>query len=278
MKLAVAPLHMPFKSHPIRSLAMIIRNFFPVLSCVIFCFIGLSSLLAQEAKVAAHFSGGNGISAPDAFPGTGGQGWQDAWQVGIKNYEEFFTVDVTKENPFPDTPQSLKIQNKGAERKFSLSRLIDAGSLNTARPYVVTFKIRVDAFESAPTDLGFKIIGKKEGNSYGPSTSLWYLTTKNGRWFVVGKEGDEVTWKKTNIDVSLETIYTFTIRVNPEVGTYQVKINASGQEYESPEMLSVSPEATQGGNDIYFAAGAATDDRGGVFAWSLADIQITGSK
>ncbi len=237
-----------------------------------------NSVIAAEVKVAARFMDGNGEAASDAFPGAAGHGWLDAWKVLPKNYQDRFSVEVTKENPFPDSPQSLKIQGKGAQSGLTLSRLIDTSILDTAKPYTITFKIRLDSFDAPESQFGFLILGKQEGSADGPSTSLWYLVAQNGRWYVVGKKEDKASWVRSSIPINAGAIYAFTIKVNPEAASYQVKISDGSQEYESPELTSFSPQAAIGGNTISFSGRFSSSERAGLLTWSMADVQIVGSK
>lgn len=257
---------------------MITHKIFPILSCVISCFVGSNSLMA-EAKILARFTDGDGASAPDAFPGASGQGWQDGWRPIPINYQDKFSVEVSKENPFPDASHYLKVRTKGNQMAFALSRLINPESINTAKPHVITFKVRLDSAEAASGQFGFRIQGKQESvSTYAPSTSIWFLAVQNGRWFVVGKDAGKAVWSGSPFRITPETIYSCEVRVNPETGTYTAKLSDGNQEHNFPEMKSFFPEAAMGGNEISFAGGFLAKPGLGSYGWSLADVQITGSK
>lgn len=161
---------------------------------------------------------------------------------------------------------------------ITFARSLDRTELDPAKAHTVSFAVRLDALEPPDGEFRFTITAQQEEGIEIP-TSFWYVISQTGFWCTVGKteDGDTKYWKST-MPLILGTTYSFTVIVDPEAKTFQVKIYDGTNEVESPIMLSHVENARDGAGEYYFQAAVHGQPNFVPFAWSFGGVEIRGAK
>lgn len=239
--------------------------------------VTVSGLVAETAPVAQFLADD---SILDEFPGGGGQGWQDGWEMMYpKVYAQQYAVEVSEADPLPGFARRLEIRSimPGKNADTLLGRVLDREALGATQPYTIAFKARMDSVDPAGEAFSFSFIGQREGGGWGLEDSVWALSTQRGFWNVVGgnENGDGLAWKRLPIAVNVGVVYSFLIHVDPVNRTYRVEISDGIDAAESPEMRSALPaNSTNEADKLLFRAASAA----GSFVWSLTGLEVRTSK
>ena len=247
---------------------------------LVFSFVASTvALQAEEVVIKANFSEGDSASAVDGYPGAAGEGWIDSWRITRpRGGETLFILKVLEEDPLPDQTHYLHLEAKEPQPFIFLERSLDRSSLDLSKAHTFRFTVRLDSLDPPDKKFRFNISAHEEGDT-GIASSFWFVTSQEGFWYVLGKNEDESTkWWKSSVPLTLGTAYSFTVTVDPEAKTFQVKIRDGSNEVDSPVMFSHAENASDGAGGYSFGGGGQEQSSIAPFAWSLGAVEISGTK
>ncbi|MBN1590602.1 MAG: hypothetical protein JW888_13895, partial [Pirellulales bacterium] len=204
----------------------------------------------SRPTVVADFSGGNGSSEVDQFPGVPGLGWATDWELGeIEEVDSIASIENT--NPVLGGGDYLRVL---ATRRFGtdhvrrcVCRRLDLNSpVDLKKRHVVFFDVRLDVMDSVddPRDAiticsnskrgreldndlsaGWHIRAKGPRQGQGQASARdWHFSTSNGRGRVRDFGSD--------VAVCQGKTYSFRILVDPEARTWTPSIAVDGGRFK----------------------------------------------
>ena len=233
---------------------------------------GMPKSLPESPKaVVADFSGGEGVSNANQFPGTAGSGWTTGWLVKEFNGLKWST-SIEQANPILGGGKYLQVLFEsesdasngylGAEieRRLSVTDGVDL-----TKPYMVSFNFRVDALDGfvGPGDrlsLCSRCLPKVEGKREGQSSSGWHFSIvaddamhrRSMHWAIVGtNKSGKVTIINSGIPVNVGNVYSFRIFVDPTTAQWTPSIAVNGGEWIEFKTMGMRSKGTAKQNDYW---------------------------
>lgn len=236
----------------------------------------------HATEIDANFDGGNSSSIVDAYPGTAGTGWLGPWTCsggsisfsnsvlnasplgGGGNYlDANLTVTATASGWYPGT----------------IGRKFDTTIVSSTSAYSVAFLVRLDTAMAIQSD-ALNIMGDTASGwvgGSGPTNSFYingYYNFGSPTWRV--QDGDTNGGVDNIIDtgvaLTVGTVYSFVVDVDPVNQSYIVSIYDGVTLYTSPP-LGLRCAAFDGGNSLYVYA--AVRDTTHAMGFSLDSVSIS---
>lgn len=198
----------------------------------------------MPGPIIADFSGGMGNTRPDQFPGAAGAGWAGGWTcpeaTGIHT-----TIAVERRNPVLDGGDYLRVLverapdappvQQGIERPLAMGERVDL-----ARPYVISFTVRVDSLRgfdrTSANRFAMCSVGKFHAGD-GGARSGWRIQfgardikgVKARHWYFVPGDG-KGGWKILTSGVAVREgeCYLFRVLFDPVAGQWTPSIAVEG--------------------------------------------------
>jgi len=218
--------------------------------------------------IVAEFSGGNGQSQVDQFPGVPGDGWATAWGVGDAK-ELTCTASIEKDCPLLGGGDHLDVQveRRPAGTKAAVWTAVDRclavrGPVDLAKPYVVSFNLRIDRLSrfNEPGDR-LSICARNVPQSEfsperGRSSSGWHICmagkggkdtrrATSGNWTFFHRNDEE---KAVGVDSGIlpreGSIYSFRILVDPQARTWTPSIAVDGGKWTQFDRMGMRSRGT----------------------------------
>jgi hypothetical protein len=210
-------------------------------------------------SIVADFSGGNGSTRMDQFPGIPGDGWASEWSLDkIDNVESTAWIENT--NPLlggGDYLRVLATRKSGTahERRSIVRRLDLHGPMDIRKPHLVSFDFRVDELDLfAETHDAVTICNnsKSDRELNNIPSGGWHLrfgpeprnTTTNYWRFC-----DRGRVVRSGVVVAEGNVYSFRILVDPTSGTWTPSIAVNGgrfQRFQTMRMRCAGPPEKYG--------------------------------
>ena len=221
--------------------------------------------------VVADFSGGEGTSQVNQFPGTAGAGWANRWQI-LEDESLRRSTTIEQANPIlgggkylrmlaewkPGAPANLA--EVDIERRLALNDRVDL-----RLPYIVSINLRVDALDRfiEPGDR-LTICSRRprqvEGKREGIKSSGWHISatgqdpkfgnTKN--WVFFGRDKENKSQPvDSGILIQEGNTYSFRVLVNPEMAQWTPSIAVNGGEWTEFETMGMQSRGTAEQNDYW---------------------------
>lgn len=251
---------------------------------------------AQAATVTADFSESLGKSSTvvDAYLGKAGSGWAGGWVEKVDSSNTISgTVLASSSSPLGDGGNYLSLTGGGSAGTKAVTRQLDSAVLNTAFPYTVQWKYRLDSATTGFTTFNDRVHFGASGTETGPSgtnnswligavgadSGMTNLVPDGNFYFFNYKANNSSTFSGTNlvdtgIALTQDVVYSFTVNVNPATRTYSARIDAEGGSFFEQSNLgfrSNSPAANQ-----YLVFGGVTSTTNEAINYSLDGISVTG--
>lgn len=246
----------------------------------------LSGSLAQAAIVADF----TGDVASNTYPGVTGNGWSGAWgTVGFNSG----STGVTNTSPLAGGGNYLRFTDDTGATSSTLRRTFtNFAEVNVAQPYRITLNYRYDSPLTNFTNFGDRIAiyGDTTGVNSTTSTNTWLIgvvasNTDAGvgqsalpmEWYFFDNNGD-TDFKTSNMfDTNLTfvsgRVYSITIDVDPNTGTYGASIDDGVNPVVSATNLTFRRGAgAVSGNVIHFTSNS--NNGGDNAAFSIDSIVI----
>jgi hypothetical protein len=204
--------------------------------------------LPPRPAIVADFSGGEGTSAVDQYPGIPGSGWATGWTYRATR-DTNCTATVERDNPLADGGDYLRVlieRTTGAApvRRAIVRELDLDGPVDLRKPHVVSFSARVDSlslFDNKSDTLLFCNNVKREGTR--PeirNTSGWHIRVdaqdhgqvKARNWSFVSGDGKGYSESiDSGTPVHEGETYSFRVLVDPPGRQWTPSIAVSGGEW-----------------------------------------------
>ncbi len=234
---------------------------------------------ASAQTIVANFTGGNGNTSVDQYVGIAGDGWSNAWASatsasGGTTGTAALSATVVNTSPLHSGGNylSLNMTASGDRTQYNAAvyrNYTNYGSVSVSQPYSITFDIRADSlvgFSAAGDFVGF--FGGT-GTSNFTTNSTWCIRALGGvtsgkpsfTWLAYDGGRDGGSYAAANLVVigggeglafSIDTIYSFTIDVDPATGSYDVSVTDGLTTVASSNLGFRSAEAFWAGTRIGF--------------------------
>lgn len=248
--------------------------------------VALGTATHSSATIVANFDGGNGTGDPDAYTGQAGDGWAGAWtQVGTSGS----VVTTTPINGGTD-PYLEAVTTPGSahtvRRQYTSFERVDPAAEHTIQ---WSWRFDGDFSEFASADDRIHFFGdSSEQNGSGGSNS-WLIgvtanrtsgsfdNAQNGNFYFfdgnLGGGFDSDNMFNTNLALQDDTIYDFTVKVDPTTGTYDATVT-DGVTTVSADGLGFRNGGTGVFDFVHFGANSnlSSDD----LTFALDNVAITG--
>jgi len=196
---------------------------------------------AEPAKpaIVADFSGGNGDSQADQFPGTAGSGWASGWRLQGTDGAQC-TMSVEQPNPVLDGGNYLRVSVEQARGRRGILRRLDVREpVDLTKPYVVSFSLRIDALGWFPKTVDQLVLCNISDTTVGEkgARSGWHIRVdaraykgvKARHWsFVSGDGKGNFERFDSGIAVREGETYSFRILVDPAARQWTPSIGVNG--------------------------------------------------
>lgn len=245
-----------------------------------------------RSAVIADFSGGDGTTQPDQYKGVAGNGWADAW--GSRNGSGgTTTIGVENTNPFGSGGNYLQLDylrsTAGGSNRAGVARTFEtgtAGGINMTSPYTISFDFRADTltvFNTSADQFAFSSESSTTIGAFGPDAPWSLLIRGDTGWVVTNGNGSGGV---TNLNFSslgltsltVNTIYTIKIFIDPLNSAYDLTITTGGNTYRASDLngnqlLGFRTNATAASaNVLQFRS--TNDAVGDEQKWSLDNIAV----
>ncbi len=215
------------------------------------------------ASATANFTDGNTSTLADGYVGLAGNGWFGPW-VATKSGTGSFSNTVTNSSPLAGGGNRLSVGlvSGTVDQGYPgmVGRKFDATLINPQQPYTVSCKIRWDsAYNTADTVQMLGDVGT--GYVWGTgSNNTWLVNTYynggNPIWRVNdGNGAGGSTAVNTTMPVTVGTVYTMTVNVDPVAKTWTVLIDNGTTQYQSGT-LGFRNAATGGAGNSFYHGGS----------------------
>jgi fibronectin type 3 domain-containing protein len=233
------------------------------------------------ASATANFTAGDTTSAVDGYVGMAGDGWFGPW-AATKSGAGSFSNIVTSSSPLDAGGNRLSANLVSGPENIgypgTVGRKFDAGIINPQQPYTVSYKIRWDsAYNTADSLILFGDVGT--GYAWGTgSNNTWVINTYynagNPVWRVNdGNGAGGSTAINTPVALTVGTVYTMTVKVDPIVRAWTVLIDNGSTQYQSGP-LGFRNAATGGaGNSFYLGGSVRGPSR--TLTYSVDTVSVT---
>jgi len=213
-----------------------------------------------DRMIAADFSGGNGQSEPDQFPGAPGPGWATPWSIAKVDGIDITAV-VDGAEPVNAGGKCLRVEAVRQAGKTSGSGALvrclqSTPEVDLARPYVISFDVRVERLEqftllqdsigiTGNSEPGFDPKSRNEmgwtirvvgTDAYGVPARHWRFNDGDG------KGGS--TCVDTGISVSEGSVYSFRVVVDPQARTWTPSVSVDGGEFHTFKAMGMRGAGT----------------------------------
>ncbi|HLA83518.1 MAG TPA: FecR family protein [Thermoguttaceae bacterium] len=203
---------------------------------------------APKPAIVADFSGGQGKSAVDQYPGIPGTGWATGWGYQT-NRETTNNVSVERDNPLFDGGDYLRvlIERTSGTGKFhrTIERKLDLdGPVDLKKPYVLTFTVRIDSLNlfDDPGDLLIfsNNVASRLKRTKLNVTSGWHVRMgaqeddplKARNWFFISGDGKGASEDiDSGIPVREGETYSFRVLFDPPARRWVPSIAVNGGEW-----------------------------------------------
>jgi len=214
-----------------------------------------------QPAIVADFSGGEGKSAVDQYPGTAGSGWATGW-ARQKGGGATCTATIQRDNPLLDGGDHLQVlieRKSGAnECRRTVERKLDlTGPVDLTKPYVISFSVRVDAMGLFDGRGDMLIFSNNIASRLKPfklsRTSGWHIRVagaddkraKARHWSFIsgdGKGNDQSV--DSGVAVAEGATYSFRILVDPQARQWTPSIATGGGEPTTFEAMGMRSAGT----------------------------------
>ena len=207
--------------------------------------------------IVADFSGGNGVSKVDQYPGTAGLGWDSDWHI---DQAEGIDCKVFVENTNPllgggDYLRMVAERKAGSDHvRRSLFRQLDINDpINLKKPYVISFDVRIDELSQFDNPLNVVTIcnNNKTHRELTPEPSGGWLIRVNGTsdgakyWKFFNRIGDHhVRMVNSNVPVNEGTVYSFRLFVYPKTKGWAPAISVNSGPFMQFEKMGMRSHGT----------------------------------
>jgi len=207
------------------------------------------STSSPQPAIVADFSGGEGKSAVDQYPGIPGLGWATGWASHkIRGFACRATIE--RDDPLLNGGDYLRvlIERKSGTGLFdqTIERKLDLdGPVDLRQPYVVSFSVRIDSlsrFDDLGDLLNFhnSIMSRIKGSQL-RLASGWHIrmgtykgqSVKPRNWAFISSDGKRETKRvDSGIPVREGEIYSFRVFVDPTARRWVPSIAVGGGEWK----------------------------------------------
>jgi hypothetical protein len=209
----------------------------------------------RKPAIVAEFSGGDGKSQVDQFPGRAGPGWNGPWQV-LKDRRFEVTASIRDTKPLRrggDYLQFLAVRalsaapaSCGIARRFKTANHIDL-----RKPYAVSFDLRVDELGRfyEPSD-NITIAGDSRDNRLTSKTTGWAIRVSGSddpkekipprHWRFLHGDG-KGSYRQVDSGIKMEKgrIYSFRVVVDPGKKTWTPSIGVDGAKLKTFKPMGI---------------------------------------
>jgi hypothetical protein len=248
-----------------------------------------------EVLAVAEFSEGNVDNVPDGYVGDLGSGWAAAWEeIGWVNGSA--TVETAGTPLYTGGGNYLTYGTSNSGGKMGVARDYSGPDFDPLSPYTITFSYRLDdgLEEALATDIStmdrVQFVGAPFGvnstsasssfivGAYGTNYGLW---TGGPYWLLFDGTNDGV-WDSTRlvnsgIAIAEDTVYDFTIDVNPTNRTYTATIVGNGSSFTTSSALGWRGDSSTYATDTYsyMSVTSRTSTSGHAISSSFDGLTIT---
>jgi len=214
--------------------------------------------------IVADFSGGEGNTQVDQFPGVAGSGWATGWSVGEAKELKCVT-SIEQDNPLLGGGKYLRVlverESGGAHASTATAverRLALTNGVDLTKPHVVSLNLRIDVlnrFTEAGDWLSIcsRSIPHTELGHGWPASSGWHICVvgkgskraKSGNWaFLQRNKKGHVTDVNSGIPAREGNTYSFRILVDPPARQWTPSIAVNGGKWTTFKPMEMRSKGT----------------------------------
>lgn len=215
----------------------------PILSITAFTLI---SATAAHAAIEANFTDGNGTTSPDQYAGTAGDGWSGGWNAS-SNGSDSATVVINPSTDVDGGGNYLKLTAAASGSARYFTRNWDNNTVSHSGPVTVSWQTRLqNPVNFNQFDDGADALLFSEGNGGSASYFIAAYGANNGgavakSWaFYDGPQDgsgfNSSNFVDTGIALAVDTVYTFSIDIDPTNQTWVGTISNGVTSFTSDEL------------------------------------------
>jgi hypothetical protein len=239
------------------------------------------TISAPANTIVANFTNGNSTSLADGYTGVAGSGWLGPWTTTVAGCTFNNTVATSSPLGGGGNYLSAALTAGTAAQSYpgTVGRKFDPTVVSTTAGYTVSYKIRMDSAMTIESDalIIFGDVGTGFVSNTG-ATNTWLISGYyNGGtpvWsFFNGNGAGTSTRTVTTMPLTVGTVYTMTIHVDPVGKSWTLLIDNGSTQYQSATLGFRNAATSGSGNTLYF--GANVRNTTGTLGYSLDSLTLT---